>query len=128
MCKHVAATLYGIGARLDETPELLFTLRGVDPSDLVAAAVEEGITRRGPDRSRNLRKDDLSSIFGIEIDTEAASGTAGRTKTRKQRTVAKKKTMINRVAIETAGKKKVTIIRVTKNRIVRMKATRKKVE
>ena len=31
MCKHVAATLYGVGARLDHEPELLFTLRGVDP-------------------------------------------------------------------------------------------------
>jgi uncharacterized Zn finger protein len=29
MCKHVAAVLYGAGARLDEKPELLFTLRGV---------------------------------------------------------------------------------------------------
>lgn len=29
MCKHVAAVLYGVGARLDEKPELFFTLRGV---------------------------------------------------------------------------------------------------
>lgn len=38
MCKHVAATLYGIGARLDETPRLLFVLRGVDQGDLLAGA------------------------------------------------------------------------------------------
>ena len=25
MCKHVAATLYGVGARLDAQPDLLFT-------------------------------------------------------------------------------------------------------
>ncbi|WP_459213534.1 SWIM zinc finger family protein, partial [Paraburkholderia aspalathi] len=35
MCKHVAAVLYGVGARLDQQPELLFKLRGVDPADLV---------------------------------------------------------------------------------------------
>ena len=36
MCKHVAAVLYGIGARLDHQPELLFTLRKVDQQDLIA--------------------------------------------------------------------------------------------
>jgi hypothetical protein len=30
MCKHVAAVLYGIGARLDRQPQLLFKLRNVD--------------------------------------------------------------------------------------------------
>ena len=29
MCKHVAAVLYGVGARLDQDPALLFRLRGV---------------------------------------------------------------------------------------------------
>ena len=38
MCKHVAAVLYGIGARLDHQPELLFTLRKVDQQDLIAKA------------------------------------------------------------------------------------------
>ena len=46
MCKHVAAVLYGIGARLDHQPELLFTLRKVDQQDLIAKAglrsLEEG--------------------------------------------------------------------------------------
>ncbi len=41
MCKHVAAVLYGIGARLDETPEVLFRLRGQDEMDLVAHAGKE---------------------------------------------------------------------------------------
>ncbi len=36
MCKHVAAVLYGIGARLDHQPELLFRLRDVDEKDLIA--------------------------------------------------------------------------------------------
>src|SRR6202521_1400296 len=38
MCKHVAASLYGIGARLDEKPQLLFVLRGVDENELLASA------------------------------------------------------------------------------------------
>ena len=38
MCKHVAAVLYGIGARLDEKPELLFHMRRVDEKALIARA------------------------------------------------------------------------------------------
>ncbi|MGA7277463.1 MAG: hypothetical protein WBW79_05955, partial [Desulfocapsaceae bacterium] len=41
MCKHVAATLYGVGARLDEDPLLFFTLRQADTEELVARAVQE---------------------------------------------------------------------------------------
>ncbi len=37
LCKHAAAVLWGIGSRLDERPELLFLLRGVDESELIAA-------------------------------------------------------------------------------------------
>ena len=36
MCKHVAAALYGVGARLDAEPILLFRLRAVNENDLVA--------------------------------------------------------------------------------------------
>src|SRR6266481_3504421 len=38
MCKHVAAVLYGIGARVDEQPELLFRLHKVDEKELIAGA------------------------------------------------------------------------------------------
>src|SRR6202140_5281349 len=41
MCKHVAAVLYGVGARLDEKPALLFQLRGVDENHLLANAGQE---------------------------------------------------------------------------------------
>src|SRR5580704_14293848 len=66
MCKHVAAVLYGIGARLDHQPELLFRLRKVDQQDLIAKA--------GSDLSKKatrlagvkvLVSDDLSEMFGI---------------------------------------------------------------
>jgi hypothetical protein len=38
MCKHVAAVLYGVGARLDRAPELFFVLRQVDQAELLASA------------------------------------------------------------------------------------------
>lgn len=69
MCKHVAASLYGVGARLDERPALLFTLRGVDPAELVASAAAGGtLDARGAPRSRGLASANLSELFGVEID------------------------------------------------------------
>src|SRR5262245_23930496 len=68
MCKHVAATLYGAGARLDERPELLFVLRGVDHNDLVHEAA--GRLGRGPSAksgARLIEGEDRSALFGIEL-------------------------------------------------------------
>ncbi len=73
MCKHVAATLYGVGARLDREPELLFTLRGVDPAEMVEAAVDQPPTVRKSRRGRVLRSDELSSVFGVDIDMDEVS-------------------------------------------------------
>ena len=68
MCKHVAAVLYGIGARLDERPELLFLLRSVDQQDLITKA-ETGLRPAGnaARSAKVLETDDLSQIFGIEM-------------------------------------------------------------
>jgi hypothetical protein len=68
MCKHVAATLYGVGARLDRQPELLFTLRGVDPAEMVAAALDQPPTAGKGRRGRVLESEGLSSLFGVDID------------------------------------------------------------
>jgi len=73
MCKHVAATLYGVGARLDNEPELLFTLRGVDPAEMVKAAVEQTSTGSKARRGRALKTDELSSVFGVDINMDEAS-------------------------------------------------------
>ncbi len=71
MCKHVAAVLYGIGNRLDSQPALLFTLRGVDASELIAAGL--GTTQGAAAASPNpLAEESLSRIFGIEFDDGAA--------------------------------------------------------
>jgi uncharacterized Zn finger protein len=68
MCKHVAAVLYGIGARLDHQPELLFTLRKVDQQDLIAKAGSDlSKTRKRPAGAKVLASDDLSRMFGIEM-------------------------------------------------------------
>ena len=68
MCKHVAAVLSGIGARLDEQPHLLFALRKVDQQDLIAQA-GKGLARtgKGPKTGKVLDTGDLSEMFGIEI-------------------------------------------------------------
>jgi uncharacterized Zn finger protein len=68
MCKHVAATLYGVGARLDHAPELLFALRCVDPVEMIDAVVDQPRAASRPRRSRVLTSDDLSTIFGVDID------------------------------------------------------------
>ena len=73
MCKHVAATLYGVGARLDHEPALLFALRGVDPTELVAAVIDQPPTGNKPRKGRTLATDDLSSIFGVDIDADGAA-------------------------------------------------------
>lgn len=71
MCKHVAASLYGVGARLDQQPELLFVLRGVDHEKLISQAPAAGVKRAksAPEKERLLAQESLSDIFGIELDT-----------------------------------------------------------
>lgn len=68
MCKHVAAVLYGVGARLDEQPELIFTLRRVDAKDLVTQA-GAGLPKSKPGPAAGKVLDDalLADVFGIEM-------------------------------------------------------------
>jgi uncharacterized Zn finger protein len=63
----VAATLYGVGARLDEAPELLFVLRGVHADDLVSRAAAGTIAKKGA-RKEKVLEGDLASVFGIDLD------------------------------------------------------------
>jgi hypothetical protein len=68
MCKHVAATLYGIGARLDSAPELLFRLRKVDAKELIARAGEGGTpVQKLPGAGRILDSSKLADVFGIDF-------------------------------------------------------------
>lgn len=76
LCKHLAAVLYGVGNRLDTSPELLFTLRNVDHLELVSQAVAEGNLDRTLDAGddNSLAGSDLGEMFGIEIDDSGAAG------------------------------------------------------
>jgi uncharacterized Zn finger protein len=69
MCKHVAAVMYGIGARLDEKPELLFLLRKVDHLELIAGAVDSApVAEAGKPRGKKtVATSELSDVFGIEM-------------------------------------------------------------
>jgi uncharacterized Zn finger protein len=68
MCKHVAAVLYGIGARLDDKPELLFALRGVDKSELLASAGQElPVNKEAPDAAKVLGDGDVATLFDLEM-------------------------------------------------------------
>ena len=68
MCKHVAAVLYGIGARLDERPELLFKLRKVDEKALIAkAGTGVPLSKKGPAAAKVLADDGLSDLFGLDL-------------------------------------------------------------
>ena len=77
MCKHVAAVLYGVGARLDHDPALFFTLRGVEMQELVSAAstaATADLTGAGS-ADRALVDADLAAIFDVELDPTAAAPT-----------------------------------------------------
>jgi uncharacterized Zn finger protein len=74
MCKHVAAALYGVGARLDERPELLFALRGVDVSELLARAGQDlPLKKAAPDATKVLDGGDVAALFGLEMAEPAWS-------------------------------------------------------
>jgi len=73
MCKHVAAALYGAGARLDAEPELLFRLRAVDAGEIFANFDAALPASRSGGAGTRLDVSDLSDIFGIDMAASAPS-------------------------------------------------------
>lgn len=71
MCKHVAATLYGVGARLDAKPELLFRMRGVDEGELIAKVGKAMPLAAAAPTAANILDGDLGAIFGLDLDARA---------------------------------------------------------
>jgi uncharacterized Zn finger protein len=68
MCKHVAAVLYGIGARIDQQPDLLFRLHEVDEKELIAGAGKAfPLARKAPAATKVLGGEDLSALFGLDL-------------------------------------------------------------
>src|SRR3954471_17631811 len=65
MCKHVAAAPYGVGARLDEKPGLLFVLRGVDEKEVLAVAGQDvALNKATPTAGKVLDESDVAPLFG----------------------------------------------------------------
>ncbi len=82
MCKHVAAVLYGIGARLDQQPELIFRLHNVDEKELIArAGTALPQAKKAPAAGKVLGDEDLSAIFGLDIAQESGPDGGLRTAT-----------------------------------------------
>src|SRR4051794_22929463 len=107
MCKHVAAVLYGIGSRLDEQPELLFRLRAVDHSELVAdldTAVP--LSKTAPAAGKVLETDDLSALFGLDLAKEESPTQPGDGAPRKLKppTRGKQPRASKKAAVRTKGK------------------------
>jgi len=100
MCKHVAATLYGVGYLLDTEPELFFKMRGVDQSELVTDAITTQTTAdtMGLDQQSDLAGEDLGAIFGIDLAASAnapvtvSTKNGSTTRTRKLTAIQKAKT------------------------------------
>ncbi|MHB8745251.1 MAG: SWIM zinc finger family protein [Gammaproteobacteria bacterium] len=91
MCKHVAAVLYGVGARLDQRPELFFQLRNVDHSELITAAGTATAVARATKPDKVLKSADLSGIFGIDVDTDSTVDNAtSKTATPKKKSAKKR--------------------------------------
>jgi uncharacterized Zn finger protein len=68
MCKHVAAVFYGVGARLDRKPELLFLLRAVDAAELVAGIDHAlPLSKSRPKPNKVLAADDMAALFGLDM-------------------------------------------------------------
>ncbi|MBF0396941.1 MAG: hypothetical protein HQK78_09225 [Desulfobacterales bacterium] len=74
LCKHVAATLYGVGARLDQDPSLFFKLRKVDMNELIKEVVSDQtkklLEKAEKKTSRVIDESKLSNIFGIEMEPQ----------------------------------------------------------
>ncbi|MBF6990847.1 hypothetical protein [Cupriavidus sp. IK-TO18] len=107
MCKHISAVLYGIGARLDQQPELLFALRRVDANDLVrqAGAGLPKSTKR-PATSRVLDDALVADVFGLEMADASPppKPAVGRDKPPAAKVTAKKATKSVKSAVSTTRK------------------------
>ncbi len=69
LCKHLAAVLYGVGARLDTQPELLFKLRQVNHLELVPTSdTLDALTGTDNASRKTIAGNQLADVFGVEMD------------------------------------------------------------
>lgn len=114
MCKHVAAVLYGIGARFDHAPELLFRLRGVDVAELIVHAGQAApLEKQGPAAGKRLAGEDLSAIFGLDM-AESAVVVDERPKRKPKAATPKGKVKPRTPATAAKAKKRAAVVRKAK--------------
>ncbi len=92
VCKHVAAVLYGVGARLDHSPELLFLLRQVDHLELIAHAGDVNAMTNVATQEKTIDTDDLANVFGIDLEPSIPASPA----TKIDRPAPRKSTTVGR--------------------------------
>ena len=72
MCKHVAATLYGIGTRLDDDAGLFFKLRKVKIDDLIQQTLKDQsyklLDKAAKMGTGKIAESELSGMFGIDME------------------------------------------------------------
>ncbi len=136
MCKHVAAALYGIGARFDAAPELFFLLRGMSMDELIGTVAQKEtqrlLDRQGSGSKRilkqNAENDDLEALFGISMvggESESTSEPVPARKTLDGNTSTAKKTVTRRTRAKRAVKK-TTAKKTTAKKTTAKKTTAKK--
>lgn len=126
LCKHLAAVLYGVGARLDQDPALLFLLRGVNHEELIDVNAQLALqTNRQSGKSKQIASDDLSDVFGIDIAAdEPKPKSKAKVKRKKKKSTPTKKTSSKKPPTKKiASKKKPTAAK--KKKVVSKKATKK---
>lgn len=78
MCKHIAATLYAVGVKLDDAPKLFFLLRKTEMDDLITAALRDKskkMLKKAEKKTGRVIADlDAVKMFGIELDEKVGSG------------------------------------------------------
>ncbi|MEZ0389374.1 MAG: SWIM zinc finger family protein [Verrucomicrobium sp.] len=71
LCKHAAATLYGVSCRLDDDPSLFFKLRGVDAGELIGTSAMDAVqaltTPESGAEDGVIAGVDLADVFGIDL-------------------------------------------------------------
>lgn len=136
MCKHVGAALYGVGARLDADPQLLFTLRKVDANDLLSAQTADiAAPKNTPTPSRMLSEDALSDLFDIDmaaLDTPSQEAVdpppdqPKQAKSKANKPTATKKESAKKSVSNDAAQKKVAQKKAAAKKVVTKKPTAKK--
>ncbi len=105
MCKHIAATMYGVACRLDHQPELLFKLRKVDHEELIEQAIPTAPIATDS-KAKKLAKADLSDVFGIDLSDDGDGSAVAVAEPKVRKKAAVKAKAIEKPAVKAAKPKR----------------------